>query len=408
MNRSHISQRLLLVVILIGSLGAANVSAQKTDPKNQDTTSITFGKGLINKYAEDSTWYTKISFRFQTRYDGFLADLENVNDENSSDRFYVRRARIKGDGWATKSRKFRYKFEYDVNLGFVLDAVLKWNFTGNWELWFGQTKLPGNMERVISSQKMQLVDRSLLNSGFTLDRDAGIQLRNTHKVGEKFIMKEKFAFSQGEGLNQVGLSQGHGYTARIELFPFGKFAGSEYVSSDLKRNATPKLMLAVTADYNMRAARTRGQRGAYIFSDERRDLQTLFADAHFKYRGLSVMIEYANRQVAEGSPVFAPILDDIGNIEFDGQSYYTGQAINIQVGKLLSKKSNPSPWELAARYTQVDPERITENPWLKQYGIGCSKYIVGHNLKMQSDINLLHEEGSPDQLMFRLQTEFNF
>ena len=38
-----------------------------------------------------------------------------------------------------------------------------WHFAKNWELWAGQTKLPGNVERVISSGDLQLVDRSLLN-----------------------------------------------------------------------------------------------------------------------------------------------------------------------------------------------------------------------------------------------------
>ena len=101
---------------------------------SQNITNTPFGKGLINVFAKA----------------------------------YVRRARIKGSG-NVFSPKVSYKFEYDVANGYVLDAVLKWNFAGNWTVWFGQTKLPGNIERVFSSQKLQLVDRSLLNSRFTLD-----------------------------------------------------------------------------------------------------------------------------------------------------------------------------------------------------------------------------------------------
>ena len=40
---------------------------------------------------------------------------------------------------------------------------MKWNFYKNFELWFGQAKLPGNRERVVSSGNLQLVDRSILN-----------------------------------------------------------------------------------------------------------------------------------------------------------------------------------------------------------------------------------------------------
>ncbi|NNK81032.1 MAG: porin, partial [Flavobacteriales bacterium] len=289
-----ISTSVLAILLFAGSF-----AQNGTD---QDTTNTPFGKGLFNKVAEDSTWYTKIAFRFQTQYEGIqIQELDEAPSE-FSDRFRVRRARIKGDGWATKSRRLKYKFEYDVHNGFVLDAVIKWVFdkNKNWELWFGQTKLPGNMERVISSQKLQFVDRSLLNSRFTLDRDAGVQLHGKQKVGDNFYIKEKFAFSQGEGLNQTGRSMGYGYTARLELFPLGKFKDA-YVSSDLKRHENPKLMLAVTYDYNQDAVRDRGQMGSYLNEAlPLRDLQTLMADLHLKYQGLSWMVEFANKTTAEG------------------------------------------------------------------------------------------------------------
>jgi len=235
-----------------------------TTVQAQDMTNTPFGKGLINLVAKDSTWATKSTFRIQTRYEGIFTDDSNL-EHQYTDRFRVRRARIKGAGWALKSRRLKYKYEYDVHNGFVLDAVVKWVFdkNRNWELWFGQTKLPGNMERVISSQSMVFVDRSLLNSRFTLDRDAGIQLHGKQKAGENLVIKEKFAFSQGEGLNQTGQSIGHGYTARLELFPFGDFKDA-YKGSSFKRHDKVKLMLAATYDYNSNAERVRGQGGSYI------------------------------------------------------------------------------------------------------------------------------------------------
>ena len=253
------------------------------------------------------------------------------------------------------------------------------------------------MERVISSQKLQFVDRSLLNSRFTLDRDAGVQLRNKHTFGEKFAVREKFSFSQGEGLNQTGYSQSHDYTARLELFPFGTF--DEYVSSDLTRSPKPKLMIAATYDYNANAQRARGQKGDYILQGLK-DLQTLFVDAHFKYKGWSYMVEYASRSVTTGTAFSShPLLGT--------ETYYTGDALNMHLGYLLCQ-SRSAPWEVALRYTQVTPEAATLIANQEQYGLAVSKYIVGHNLKVQSDINMLQVEGAPDQLMFRLQTEFNF
>jgi len=370
----------VLLIVLLNLLPKSKIYAQ-------NITNNPFGKGLINLKAKDSSWSTKVAFRFQTRYDGYY----DFSDSTFSDRAYVRRARIKGDGYAF-SPKLRYKFEYDVANGFVLDAVLKWNFTGNWTLWFGQTKLPSNIERVFSSQKLQLVDRSLLNSKFTLDRDAGFQIRHHFNIGNTFLVREIVAASQGEGLNQKGTSSGNGYTGRIELLPFGKFSKKgDYFASDLKREKTPKLMLCMTYDFNENAMRSRGQMGDYITGDLR-SLQTIMADIHFKYKGFSFMGEYANRTTTDGTPVI--------NID---ETYYTGSAINLQMGYLM--KNN---WEVAGRYTQVTPEKITLNNNIKQYTLGFSRYVVGHNLKVQGDVSYTQESNRDNIIMFRLQTEFNF
>jgi len=365
---------------------------------SQDITNNRFGKGLINVMSKDSSWATKVAFRFQTRYEGTY----DFSDTTFSDKAFVRRARIKGSGFAFSPR-LKYKFEYDVHNGFVLDAVIKWNFAGNWTVWFGQTKLPGNIERVFSSQKLQLVDRSLLNSRFTLDRDAGAQLRHHFTIGKNFLVREIFAISQGEGLNQTESSSGHGYTGRIELLPFGKFTKKgDYFASDLKREKTPKLMLSATYDYNQNAMRSRGQKGDYIQGDLR-DLETVFVDAHFKIKGFSFFGEYVTRRSTTGSAVVDASYNLNGEIIDVNESYYTGSAVNLQMGYLM--KNN---WEVAGRFTQVAPEAITMNNNINQYTLGFSRYVVGHNLKVQGDVSLSQEATKDNVVLFRLQTEFNF
>jgi phosphate-selective porin OprO and OprP len=365
---------------------------------SQDITNNRFGKGLINVMSKDSSWATKVAFRFQTRYEGTY----DFSDTTFSDKAFVRRARIKGSGFAFSPR-LKYKFEYDVHNGFVLDAVIKWNFAGNWTVWFGQTKLPGNIERVFSSQKLQLVDRSLLNSRFTLDRDAGAQLRHHFTIGENFLVREIFAISQGEGLNQTASSSGHGYTGRIELLPFGKFTKKgDYFASDLKREKSPKLMLSATYDYNQNAMRSRGQKGDYIQGDLR-DLETVFVDAHFKIKGFSFFGEYVTRRSTTGSAVVDALYNLNGEIIDVNESYYTGTAVNLQMGYLM--KNN---WEVAGRFTQVTPEAITLNNNINQYTLGFSRYVVGHNLKVQGDVSLSQEATKDNVVLFRLQTEFNF
>lgn len=258
-------------------------------------------------------------------------------------------------------------------------------------MWVGQTKLPGNRERVISSQALQFVDRSNLNSRFNIDRDAGIQLH---------YEKDKFNFissvTMGEGRNIItNNSGGYDYTFRVEYLPFGAFTdGGDYFSADLKREPRPKLSLGVTYDFNNRAMRERGQLGDFLTAQ--RDLETLFLDAHFKYNGFSSLLEYASKKSLGGSAIF----DGGGN--FIG-AFYTGEAVNWQVGYLFMNNI-----EIAGRYTQVTPEAITLNRDNTQYTLGISKYFVGHNLKIQSDISLIHEKSLDDVLMARIQVELAF
>src|SRR5690606_37747261 len=127
--------------------------------------------------------------------------------------------------------------------------VLKYNFYKNWWLWFGQTKLPGNIERVISSQLLHLVDRSNLNARFNIDRDAGFQLR--YEVDKVRLIS---CISGGEVRNITEEnSGGFDYTLRGEWLPFGPFEGDEYSGADLEREPQPKLFLGLTYDYNDRA-----------------------------------------------------------------------------------------------------------------------------------------------------------
>jgi hypothetical protein len=363
----------------------------------QDKTSNRFGKG-IKVLAADSSFSMKFGVRMQSLYDGQL----NLTTHEYEDAFQVRRFRLKFDGFV-HDPKLQYKIELaisntDISSGaipesgnvsnIVLDAYVAWNFYKNWSLIFGQKKLPGNRERVISSQNLQFVDRSNLNSKFNIDRDAGVQLvygsDKVNLIG---------ALTMGEGRNMIIENLGgYDYTLRGEYLPFGEFTnGGDYFGSDLEREPTPKLSLAVTYDFNDRASRKGAQLGEFFPTTT--DLSSIFADAHFKYRGFSSMIEYANKKAPDG-----PLVYDIDGGVLD--AFYTGEGFNWQAGYLL--KNN---LEVAGRYTHVTPEVITGRNPNSQYTLGISRYFVGHNLKIQTDVSFIEETNTDDVLMYRLQME---
>lgn len=319
----------------------------------------------------------------------------------------VRRARLKFEGVAINP-----KFQYKVELGLtnrdhgspipqtqnsarmILDAVVQYEIGANTHLWFGQTKLPGNRERVISSAKLQFVDRSLLNSNYNIDRDMGLQLHQKFDLGT-MRAKAIVSVSQGEGRNiTTGNVGGFDYTGRLELLPLGAFTSKgDYFGSDLKREETPKLALGLSYDYHDNASRSRGNTGSFL--SQTRTLSTIFADMMFKYKGFSVMAEYAIKSSDE-SPVFV----DASDLE---HHFVTGSALNIQAGYLLQ-----SDWELAARFTSVTPEAVLAQEDVSMYTLGISKYIDGHNLKVQSDFSMILEGEMEQSYLARLQFELSF
>ncbi|WP_242202983.1 porin [Aestuariivivens insulae] len=396
---------------LIGILILAVISLNA-----QEVQSGKFGKGLFNIVGKDSSWTMKVGLRAQ-----LLGTSTWGEGESNETSFLVRRSRLKFDGYAY-SPKLKYKIELGLSNRdqsgaslftsnaprYILDAVLMWNFYENFEIWFGQTKLPGNRERVISSANLQQVDRSLLNKRFTIDRDFGFQLRHHFNLTDKFVVKEIFSLAQGEGRNiTTGNLGGYQYTGRIELFPFGTFASKgDYKGGDLKREKQPKLSLAASYDHNNNAVKTRSNQGSYMVTDTgffETNINTLFIDAMLKYQGFSLMAEYADRDAkdpyaknSDGSP----LLDSKGK----QVAVQVGKGLNLQAGYLFTNN-----WEISARYTNIELDQtITGKNPENQYTLGLSKYIVGHSLKVQTDISHLEVDGGNNELMYRLQVDIHF
>lgn len=397
------------IQLLLGSILLLSLCSMQA----QEVKAPKFGKGILNIKGKDSTWSMNFSARMQ-----FLAisqwESEDGNLTNPESNFLVRRARLKFKGFA-----FSPKLQYKIELGlsnrdisgaspftsnsprYILDAVIKWNFHGNFSLWAGQTKLPGNRERVISSGDLSLVDRSLLNSRFNIDRDLGIQLRHHFNLSKNFIVREMLSISQGEGRNvTTGNLGGHQYTGRIEMLPFGSFQGKgDYKGSDLKREENFKLAIGATYDFNNNAVKNRSNLGSYMETDTgfyETNINTVFIDAMLKYKGFSFMGEYSSRDAKD------PIAKNADGTT-TGDIVQIGNGLNLQAGYLF--KNN---YEVTGRYTNIDLDNITGKALEQQYTLGVSKFIVGHKLKIQTDVSYLSKENSNNQLMYRLQFDIHF
>jgi len=356
-----------------------------------------FGNGLLNMVAADSSFAVKFAPRIQLR-----SYMAATNAGPIDGGIQVRRARLEFDGWVL-SPAIRFKFQiglsnldqaganaYNRNSpNGLFDAVVQWRLPHGFQLWVGQTKLPGNLEQLISSSSLQLLERSIHSDYFTLDRDVGIQLHHQRLWGAKVVTRAKFALSQGEGRNVTEGNQGGWQkTARFEFLPMGAFSKKgDFFQGDLALESSPKLMLSYTFNLDEQSVRTRGGKGSYMqLSDgsmHMTDISTHMVDLMVKYRGLSFMGEVARRRAVD------PLA-----IEFDAGIAYTvseGDGYSAQVGYML-----PKDLELAVRVSALRP--IYGSAYTDQT-IGLSKYLAGHRLKLQTDVTLSSKSGAPAWLI---------
>lgn len=340
-----------------------------------------YGSGL-GMTTPDSTFRLNIRFRIQNRATYFSYD-----DRDPEIEAVVRRLRLRFDGFVGDPR-FQYaiqlsfapgdvgRIEEGDNLHVIRDAVMFYRPNNRWNIAFGQTKLPGNRQRVNSSGALQLTDRSINNAAFTIDRDYGLQVYYLQEQSEQLPFNIKTAISTGDGRNWTRNPSTHlAYTGRLELFPLGAFTQSGWqFEGDLIREPSPKVLLATTYHFNHGAQRTLGQRGEELF--ERRDLTSILLDGMLKYRGWSFQSAYMNRTTADPVTVNPANPDDIRFAD-------TGYGFDYQLSYLF--KNNV---ELIGRFSKQRPGSEIEefSPGREQFSAGITKYIWEHALKLQTEL----------------------
>lgn len=360
--------------------------AQDATPKAAKTPYFGFKNGL-GFATPDSSYSLNLRFRVQNR-----ALFNTVSDEDlnpSSFEARVRRCRLVLGGHMLNP-KLSYYIQFSFSRGdmdwsaaetstintspnVVRDAIIFYRPVHDLLLGFGQSKLPGNRQRINSSGALQFYDRSIVNANFTPDRDFGLFIYYTAHLS-RALLQPKFAITSGEGRNSVSSNAGLAYTGRIEFLPLGAFTDNgDFFEGDVLREEKPKISIAGGYQFNDQAMRTGGQLGKDL--NGTKSFNLYMADFVMKYRGFALTAEYIRRDT-QGSPVVK------GS---DGKSrvIVTGDGINTQVSYCFK-----SMWEIAARHSLVSPHhdvlsQVHEN---EQYGLGVTKYLNKHKVKVQGNV----------------------
>ena len=377
----------ILTALLIFSMIVIQGIAQ-TKPAVTVFTRKQRGVGFVTS---DSVFSLNFQFRMQNRAMYISKSESDLAPEEFEMR--VRRLRMKFTGFVINP-----KLTYYIQLGFargdmdwrgpdnnkinsspniIRDAVIYYNPNPKLHLGFGQTKIPGNRQRVVSSGDQQFFDRSIVNARFTLDRDFGFF---GHYTTPYVIFRG--ALTSGEGRNSDLSNNGLAYTGRVEFLPFGHFTGeNDYQEGDLDREQKLKVSLAATYSQNDRALRTQGQLGNDLYAA--RTMDAVEFDLLAKYNGWAWYTEFMNRTTSN------PITVNPNN-SAQISAVYAGQGFMSQMSYLF--KNN---FEIAGRFATSKPSsklyENTEAPTLNEklvenYEVGVTRYFNGHRLKVQGGL----------------------
>lgn len=396
---------MIKIILIFIILNVFKVVAQET---TSSPSSFDFNDGGIRFSSSDSATTVYMRFRIQNQMI-FNSESEN-NLSIASSSLLTRRARLRFGGNLYDKRiayNFQFSFarrDFDLITGFpniVRDAMVFYNPTDNLQIGFGQTKLPGNRQRVISSGDLQFSERSLVNSRFTLDRDFGVQLSYRNKISDVPI-NLRFAFSQGDGRNMALLEgPNFAYTGRLEFLPFGAFKnGGDYFEGDLEFEEQPKLSIGISFQKNEKATRAEAQLGNYLF--EPRNIETFISDAIFKFRGFAFYTEYASRHSPD------PITINPENKAI--RNVFVGDGFLLQ-GSYTFRNF----YEVAARVAQSEPRSqiygINGSEFIRHSEFTLTKYLHKHRAKLKVEVrhNYLRDmllENNTKFWSFTFNTEF--
>ena len=338
----------------------------------------------------DGKFEMKIQGRLQLRYsydqegDGFKPQDPTVYDDKDVSSFRVRRARIKIGGhgyWPWLKYYAEYDWVSNTMLDYRLDiAKFKWA-----TLRVGQWKIDYNRERVDSSGAQQFVERSIVNSSFTLDRQIGVRLGGHLFEGTPGYLVYNIGVFTGAGINQKHNDNTNMlYMGRIQW----NFLGRDvpFTQSDVHYSQLPIASIAFAGAHNITDRikfPTSNSRASDIAGmpvvDGRFEINQGVQEFAFKWNGLSIQEEFHVKKVIDRSR------------SSSGTSY----GAYAQVGYFPHAVLDiiPRPLEFAYRYAFVDPAGVLGNHIVREHTVAANWFFAGHRNKLTVDYSHLTQEG---------------
>ncbi|HET7291848.1 MAG TPA: porin [Vicinamibacteria bacterium] len=371
------------------------------------------------RFTLGKNFYMEMSNRIQPRFTYQMPDdsvrlpgTENAGDSKGS--FRIRRAKFKLEGWFYKP-----ELEYEVQLNwpdvtgspasrFLEDANIDWDPTKKkqFRIRFGQFKAPYGRQQLTSSGAQQFVDRADTDGRYNPGRETGLALWGT-LGGNKLDWRAMI--SNGNGRSQeLNDNDKYLYSARVMWQALGNTRMNQWGSGALMTegdlgDSQGKPLLAIAGNFLKNDRRFTGAivPPATTPAAVNADTQWGF-DYSFKYKGFASVAEYTNR---ESTPYVASVKG----------SKFTDSGYLFQASYAFKApgQAGAAFWEIAARYSTIDPSDARSGNDREEIGGAFSYYYNKHNLKVQADYRQLKDDAANSGAgtttkEFRLQTQFIF
>lgn len=385
---------------------------QEKAKASKSPVTVSWGKKGFEFKTTDGKFSTRLQWRFQGRWSypdrGDEDSFGDFND-NPESTFELRRVRMKIGGHGYQPW-IKYYFEVDlqptVNSGSsgqntrVIDwriSLEKFKFLS---LQLGQWKVDYNRERRDSSGNQQFVERSIVNSVFTIDRQVGAMVYG-HLAPGSFLDSRYYAgVFTGSGRGEANDDDNMMYFGRFQWNFLGR--DLKWSQSDIKYHKQPTGSVAFGAYTTIGKCTRWSSSGCGSLGSSPNSLATSFTsdgsaldgqfrvegaveEFAFKWRGLSIQHEFHWKQIKDaGRPGTATIAG-----ARQSKTNLRGSYAQIGYFPHYLIPVIPKPLEVAFRYAFVDPNVDIKNDNRQEFTGAVNWFFAGHKNKLTLDASHL-------------------
>ncbi|HEX5025008.1 MAG TPA: porin [Agriterribacter sp.] len=319
---------------------------------------------------------SRLQFRFATPGDQDPVTFDDYSKENHTV-FKINRARLKVGGHAFQPW-LKYYWEYELAQGNLLDfriMVEKWEWL---KFKVGQWKSEFTRERFISSGEQQLVDRSLINRSFTIDRQQGATIYGHLKSVGVADFNYWVAALTGTGRgNSTNDDNNLMYVGRLQWNMLGR--PLEFEGSDLEFTEKPAAIAALSGVTNRSPYTRFSQAGGGSLEGFENGapgqyrVKQFNIETAFKYRGFSWQSEWHRKYIVD---------------KLDGDKTTQLHGYYAQAGYFFNGLLNwwPKPLETAVRHAEYIPDGVKANNLQQETSVDFNWFFSGHKNKLTSEI----------------------